>query len=70
MITYNPLWITMQKKGISQYKLTHHYGVSSGQLNRLKHNVHVSTHTLDMLCGILDCRIEDVVEYKNEVNQM
>ncbi|MGL5437096.1 MAG: helix-turn-helix domain-containing protein [Lachnospiraceae bacterium] len=56
----------MKEKRISQYKLIHQYGVSSGQLNRLKHNVHVSTHTLDMLCGILECKIEEVIEYHNE----
>lgn len=63
MIIYDRLWKTMQKKGVTQYKLIHHYGVSPGQITRLKRNQNVSTHTIDMLCGILQCRAEDVMEY-------
>lgn len=66
MITYNPLWETMREKGISQYRLIHCYGVSAGQINRLKNNVHVSTHTLEMLCDILDCGIDGVVAYVSD----
>lgn len=62
MISYSPLWETMQKKGISQYKLMKHYGVSTAQISRMKKNMYVSAHTLEMFCQILDCRVEDVIE--------
>ena len=64
MITYDRLWETMKDKGVSQYQLIKEYGVSSGQLDRLRKNAPVNTYTLDKLCSILDCEIEDVVEYK------
>ena len=63
MILYDRLWDTLAKKGISQYKLIKTYGFSSGQIGRLKKNMHVSTHTLDVLCRLLDCQIQDLVEY-------
>ncbi len=63
MITFERLWVTMRKKNISQYKLIHDYGVSSGQLDRLRKNENVSTFTLDRLCKILDCDLPDIVEY-------
>lgn len=66
MILYEPLWQTMQKKGISQYQLIKTYKISAGQLSRLRANQHVSTHTLNTLCEILSCRIEDVVSYIDE----
>lgn len=66
MISYGPLWETMKRKGISQYKLIHHYGVSAAQVNRLKKNMYVSVHTLETFCKILDCRVEDVIEIRNE----
>ena len=66
MITYDPLWNTMKAKGISQYRLIKEYGISTGQLSRLRTNQHVSTHTLETLCRILDCRIEDVMEVSFE----
>ena len=64
MIVFDRLWETMRKKEITQYKLINHYGISPAQITRLKKNANVNTHTLDMLCEILDCKIEDITEYK------
>lgn len=66
MISYNRLWETMEKRKISQYRLIKEFGLSSGQMSRLKNNTYVSTHTLETLCRILDCRIEDVMEVSFE----
>ena len=66
MISYNRLWETMEKGKISQYRLIKEFGLSSGQMSRLKKNTYVSTHTLETLCRILDCRIEDVMEVSFE----
>ena len=63
MIVYDKLWSTMKKKQVSQYALINTYHVSAGQLSRLRANAYVSTHTLDILCGILDCSIEDIITY-------
>lgn len=62
MVRYTRLWETMKKKGISQYRLITYYNVSAGQIGRLKKNMHVSTHTLEMLCRILECPVEDILE--------
>ena len=62
MVKYTRLWETMQRKGISQYRLIKTYGISNGQLNRLRKNLYISTHTVETLCRILDCRVEDVME--------
>ena len=63
MISFEPLWKTMKKKGISQYKLIKEHKISTGQLDRLRKNGNVSTYTLDQLCRILDCELEDVAAY-------
>ena len=63
MISFEPLWKTMKKKGISQYKLIKEYKISTGQLDRLRKNGNVNTYTLDQLCRILDCGLEDVAAY-------
>lgn len=63
MIVYDKLWRTLKEKNISQYKLIKTYGISSGQLDRLRKNDNVSTFTLNVLCGILDCKLEDIAEY-------
>lgn len=63
MIRYTRLWETMKVKGVSQYRLINEYHISSGQLDRLRKNSNVSTYTLDQLCRILHCRLEDIAEF-------
>lgn len=63
MIVFDRLWETMKKRGISQYKLIKIYGISTGQLDRLRKNGNVNTFTLSQLCKILNCRLEDIAEY-------
>ena len=63
MISYRPMWETMRKKEVTQYALIYKYRVSPSQISRMKHNEYVSTHTIEMFCRILDCRVEDVMEY-------
>lgn len=63
MISFDKLWITMKEKNISQYKLIKEYKVSTGQLDRLRKNGNVNTFTLDQLCKILNCKLEDIAEY-------
>jgi len=41
MIVYEPLWKTMKEKKVSQYLLIKTYGISCGQLDRLKKNQYV-----------------------------
>lgn len=63
MIVYDRLWKTMKEKGVSQYKLLKEYGFSSGQLDRIRKGESITTYTLNSLCEILDCRVEDIIEY-------
>lgn len=63
MIVYDKLWETMKEHGISQYKLIKDYNFSRGTLDKLRKNACVTTYTLETLCKILNCRIEDIVEY-------
>lgn len=66
MIVYDRLWDTMKRQGISQYRLIRDYKFSGGQLDRLRKNENVSTYTLNQLCRILRCRVEDIAEYIEE----
>ena len=68
MISYDRLWKTMKEKGITQYKLIHEYGFSTGQLDRLRKNESISMYTLNTLCKILNCSEEDIIEYKPDTD--
>ncbi len=63
MISYAPLWETMRKRGATTYTLQVKGGVSSSTVRRLKAGESVSTNTLEALCKILDCSIQDIVAY-------
>ncbi|MGN0523639.1 MAG: helix-turn-helix domain-containing protein [Eubacterium sp.] len=66
MIVYDKLWQTLKEKNISQYKLIKDYHISTGQLDRLRKNGNVNTYTLNSLCEILDCTLNDIAEYKKD----
>ena len=53
----------MKKRGISQYALIKDYRISTGQLDRLRKNENISSYTMNQLCKILNCRLEDIAEY-------
>ena len=63
MISYAPLWYTMDRKSVTPYALRYKHNIGGGTIQRLKKNETVSTNTLDMLCKILDCPLSDVAEY-------
>ena len=63
MIKFDRLWITLKEKKISQYKLIKEYDIDKAQLQRLRKNAVVKTIILNRLCSILDCQIEDIMEY-------
>lgn len=63
MIRYDPLWRTMADKGVTTYTLRFKYGMSHATVQRLQSNMPVSTHTLNRLCAILHCPLDQVAEY-------
>ena len=63
LISYAPLWRTMEKTGATTYTLQVKGQTSSSTVRRLKAGESVSTNTLDALCRLLKCRLEDVAEF-------
>jgi len=64
VIVFDKLWITMKNKGFSTYKLREECGIDSKTIRRLKANENIETKTIDKLCLALNCRVEDIIEYK------
>ena len=62
MISYEPLFRTMKEKGVTSYQL----GFPLSNFYAMKHGDNVSTHTINQLCRLLQCRVEDVMEYIDE----
>ena len=62
MIDYSPFWETLEASEES-YTLTKKHKISDSTLHRLKHNKDVTMKTINDLCRILNCRIEDIARY-------
>lgn len=63
MISYAPLWKTMERTGATTYTLQVKGEISSSTIRRLKANQSVSTNTLDALCKILGCKLHEIAEF-------
>ena len=63
MIIYEKLWEKMKEEKVSQYRLQKE-GISNSTLTRLKRNETVSTETIDRLCRILKCNVDEIMEYR------
>ncbi|MBO4306180.1 MAG: helix-turn-helix transcriptional regulator [Clostridia bacterium] len=64
MIVFERLWNVMREKGVSTYQLRERCGIDSKTIRRLKANDNIETKTLNKLCAALECRLEDIAEYK------
>lgn len=67
MISYEPLWKTMENRGETTYTLINKYGINPRTINNLKHNKSITMYTLERLCQILDCQAEGVVRFTEDV---
>lgn len=63
LIDYSPLWVTMEQKNISQYKLLKS-GIDNRTLDSLKKGKNITMLTLNKLCNILECTPNDIVSFK------
>lgn len=66
MIVFDRLWKTMESKGITTYMLREKCGFDSKTIRRLRANDNMETKTLNKLCAVLDCALEDIAEYTKD----
>jgi len=66
MILFNKLWQTMKEKGVTTYTLREKHNIDTRTIRRLKANQNTTTNTLNILCNILDCSLQDIVEHKKD----
>lgn len=66
MIRFDRLWVTMEERGVTTYQLREKCGIDSKTIRRLKANENMETKTLNKLCMVLHCKIEDIMEFVEE----
>ena len=63
MISYAPFWRTLKMRGETTYSLITKHNISSATIDRMKKGGGISTAKIEDFCRILDCRVEDIIEY-------
>lgn len=63
MISYEPFWLTLKRKGVTTYALINKHHISSATISRMKKGGGISTTKIDDFCRILDCKTEDIICY-------
>jgi len=66
MIRFDRLWKTMEQKNMTTYQLREKCGIDSKTIRRLRANDNMETKTLNKLCAVLGCKLEDIAEYVEE----
>lgn len=62
MISFEPLFRTMKEKGVSSYRLEQ-MGFNRATYYSIRRGQSVSTNTIDQLCHLLKCNVEDVMQH-------
>ena len=63
MISYEPFWRTLKASNESTYTLINRHGISSSTIDKLRNNKPLNTTTVNDLCRILGCEIEQIMKY-------
>ena len=63
MLSYDAFWTTLKESQESTYTLIKNHHISSSTLDKLRKNKPLNTTTINDLCRILNCRVQDVMEY-------
>lgn len=63
MLIYAPFWDTLKKSKETTYTLIKNHHISSSTIDKLRKNKPLNTTTVNDLCRILDCPVEDILKY-------
>lgn len=63
MIDYTPFWHTLKTSEESTYTLINKHRISSATIDKLRKNKPLTTTTINDLCRIFDCTIQDIAQY-------
>lgn len=63
VIDYSPFWNTLGNSNETTYTLINKHHISSAIIDKLRKNKPMTTTTLNDLCRILDCRLDEIAQY-------
>lgn len=64
-VCYDKLFHLLIDKKISNSQLKERAGFSANIITRLKRNEYVSMETVERICTVLDCGVDDILEFSD-----
>ena len=64
--SYNKLWKLLIDKNMTKSELTKAIGISSSTMAKMGKNENVSLEVIDKICDLLECDINDILEYVSD----
>ena len=65
--SYKPLWKLLIDKDMTKKKLMEQTGISKSTIDKMGRGEIISLNIVDKICKQFDCKVEDVMEYKEEI---
>lgn len=69
MISYEPFWNTLKERNISTYQLINKQGILPDTIQRLRSGRPITTTTINTLCMVIGCTVDEIMEYVPEENE-
>jgi len=67
--SYNKLWKLMIDKKMNKTQLRIAANISTNAMAKIGRNESVPIETLEKICNILECKIDDVLEFNNSIGE-
>lgn len=64
-VEYIRLFERMEKRKMSGAELAKKAGVSGNIMTRIRRNEYVSLESIEKICNALECKVDDIVEFKS-----
>ena len=67
--SYKPLWKLLIDKDMTKKKLMEQTGISKSTIDKMGRGETISLNIVDKICKQFDCKVEDIMEYKEEISK-
>lgn len=65
-VSYKKLFHMMIEKDMTNAQLAKQAGISANIITRLKRNTYISLESVEKICKVMDCKIDEIVEFTEE----
>lgn len=65
-VSYKKLFHLLIEKDMTTAQLQQRAGFSANIITRMKRNAYLSLDTIESICGVMECGVDDILEFMPE----